>query len=278
MLKTVLKSVFFIVLFTSFLEANTMFLLTKIPKAYLVVENYSSKLPMSIKEEVLEEMQNITDELHIDTSGYSHRTLAFIIYETYISDEVVLNIDLVLGEETQRLDDEKEVYGLTYEKRKQLFYGDKSSDELEEEVMGYVEQLLYDFSEQYKEDNETPNLHNVKDYKTFAKEFGYETDYNKALKKAKEQNKQLMFVMVANFCPWCIKLEKKVLSNKGLNEQIHKKYIPLILNREERNFPKKFDAPIIPTVYFINSQDESIDTKNVGYNNRYKFINIINNK
>ena len=276
MINRFLKLLLLVGLFAGVLQANTMFLLTKIPKAYLVVENYSSKIPMSIKEDILDEMQSTTDALEIDTTGYSHRTLAFIIYESYLDDTLVLNIDLVLGEESKRLDDKKEVYALTYEKRKQMTYKQKDVDELEEELLGHVEQLLYDFSEQYKDDNEKPNLHKVKDYKEFAKDYGYETDYKKALAKAKAENKQVMFVMVANFCPWCIKLEKKVLSEKGLNEQIHKKYIPLILNREEGNFPKKFEAPVIPTVFFVDSKDESIVSKNVGYNNRYKFISIIN--
>ncbi len=260
------------------MHASTMFMLTKIPKAYLVVENYSTKLPMSIKQNVLEEMKYYTDQLKIDTSGFSHRTLACIIYESYVEDQVVLNIDLVLGEEMKRLDDNKEVYALTYEKRKQLNYDEKSDDEIGEQVMEYVEQLLYDFSEQYKEDNETPTLKANSDHTIFAKEFGYEVDYVKAIQKAKKENKQLMFVMVANFCPWCLKFEKKVLSNTQLNEQIHKKYVPLILNREEKKFPVKFDSPMIPTVYFVDPKSEEIVNKSVGYHNRFDFINIINDK
>jgi thioredoxin-related protein len=266
----------FITFIATSLQASTMFLLTKIPQAYIVVENYSSKLSMSIKEDIFEEVKSTTDELGIDTSGFSHRTLAFIIYESYVGEALTLNIDLVLGEEMIRLDDKKEVYALTYEKRKQFPYGDKSKEEIAEQTLEYVEHLLYDFSEQYKEDNETPILDAGKDYKQFAKEHKYEIEYKKAVEKAKKENKQLMFVMVANFCPWCIKFEKKVLSDKNLNDQIHKKYVPLILNREEGAFPKKFDAPLIPTVFFVDPKDESIKIKSVGYHNRFKFINIIN--
>lgn len=274
-MKRLIVFILFFILCTANLHASTMFLLSKVPKAYLVVENYSEKLPATIKDDVLEEMEYYTQQLELDTSGFSHRTLAFIIYESYIENKPVLNIDLVLGEEVKRLDDNKEVYALTYEKRKQLLYDNKSNEQIYEQVLEYVDHLLYDFSEQYKEDNEIPILSGKTDYKEFAKEYGYETDYNKALQKAKAQNKQLMFVMVANFCPWCMKFEKKVLSDKQLNEQIHKKYVPLILNREEKNFPATFETPMIPTVYFVNPKDESIITKSVGYNNRYKFINII---
>lgn len=131
-----------------------MFLLTKIEKAYLVVENYTEKLPMSLKKDILEEMKTITDELEIDTSGFSYRTLAFIMYESILDGRVILNIDLVLGEEIKRLDDAKEVYALTYEKRKIMSYGEKSDEEIEEELLEKIDLLLNDFAEQYKEDNE----------------------------------------------------------------------------------------------------------------------------
>ena len=136
-----------------YLQEETMFLLTKIPKAFLVVENYSEKVSMDIKKEILEEMQLIANDLKIDTQGYSHRALGVMIYDTAIDDRMILNIDLVLGEEVKRIDDGKEVYGLTYEKRQQFLLDDKSDDEIEELLMEKVYLLLGEFKEQYSEDN-----------------------------------------------------------------------------------------------------------------------------
>ncbi len=153
-MKILLKTILLSILFTCTVNASTMFLLTKIDKAYLVVENYSSKLPMSIKKDILEEMKGFTEELKIDTSGYSHRTLAFILYDTALDGKLILNIDLVLGEEIKRIDDNEEVYGLTYEKRKQMTFTDKSDEDIQDELIEHVELLLNDFAEQYKEDNE----------------------------------------------------------------------------------------------------------------------------
>ena len=116
----------------------------------------------------------------------------------------------------------------------------------------------------------------AKNYKEFAKEFKYETSYEVALKKAKEQKKDVMFIMVANFCPWCQKFEKRVLSKKNIDAQIHKKYIPLIINREEKNFPKEFESPFIPVMYFVDYKTKKIKNKVVGYNNKADFINIVN--
>lgn len=114
------------------------------------------------------------------------------------------------------------------------------------------------------------------DYKAFAKKMGYGLNYEQAFETAQKEEKDLMLVMVANFCPWCIKLEKKVLKKKKINHKVHQKYIPLILNREEGKFPKKFETEMIPTVYFVDHKTGNIKTKVVGYNNKQDLINIVN--
>lgn len=141
-------------LFVTVSNADTMFMLTKMKKVYLVVENYSPKVPMSIKEDIYGELKYLTGELKIDTTGYSHRTLGFIIYETVIESKTVLNIDLVLGEQIKRLDDKEEVYALTYEKRRQFFLDGLEPEEVSEKLMDDIDLLINEFMEQYKEDNE----------------------------------------------------------------------------------------------------------------------------
>lgn len=267
-----IKKIFIILMLSvSISFSQSFFLLTKIPKAYLVVENYSNYLPVNTKIDLLEEMKSITDELKIDTTGYSHRTLAFILYDSVIGSNNILQIEFVLGEEVKRLDDRHDVYALTYEKRKHIKVDGKSREEIYEELLEKVDLLLSEFSEQYLDDN-----NDAKSHKDFAREMFYETDYQVALKKAKEEKKDIMLVVVANFCPWCQKLEKLVLSKQSVNQKIHEKYIPVIMNREIPNFPKKFDSPIIPTMFFIDYKDESINAKVIGYNNRHDFLNLIN--
>ena len=149
-----LGKIFILLLSTVYLNADSMFLLTKINKAYLVVENYSTKLPMSIKEGIYEELKNATDELKIDTSGYGHRTFGVMLYDTMLDGKLILNIELILGEEVKRVDDGEAVYALTYEKRKQFILTNKSADDIEEELEDNINLLLTDFTEQYIEDNE----------------------------------------------------------------------------------------------------------------------------
>ena len=131
-----------------------MFLLTKIPKAYLVVENYSSKISMSLKEEIYEELRLTTDELRINTSGYGVRTFGIMINDTRIADNDILTVELILGEEVHRMDDKEDVYALTYQKKNYIDAQGKNNDELSEELLENIDLLLSEFIDQYKEDNE----------------------------------------------------------------------------------------------------------------------------
>ena len=154
MTKFIKTTFVFIVFSVVSLHAQSMFLLTKIPKAYLVVENYSQKIPMSLKEEIYVEMKTITKELKIDTSGYSFRTLGFMISDTRIAGKDILTVELILGEEVTRLDDKENVYSLTYQKQKYIDASDKDNDELSDELLENIDLLLTEFADQYKEDNE----------------------------------------------------------------------------------------------------------------------------
>lgn len=153
-MKNIVKKVFLLlVVSTVYLHAESMFLLTKMKNAYIVVENYSKQIPNELKSDIQDEMKLITDELKIDTTGYSYRSIVVMLYDTYIGKHKVLNIDLVVGEEVKRLDDKEDVYAFTYEKRKQLLIENKDQEELSEEMLDAVNILLAEFAEQYKGDN-----------------------------------------------------------------------------------------------------------------------------
>lgn len=111
-------------------------------------------------------------------------------------------------------------------------------------------------------------------YKEFAKEMGYETNYNIALKKAKDENKELMVVIITNNCPWCIRFEKTTLSDKKIDELIKKRYIPLILNKKEGGFPPYLNTPIVPTTYIIDPKDEKSDYERMGFMDKAEFLEL----
>lgn len=115
-------------------------------------------------------------------------------------------------------------------------------------------------------------------YKKFAAEYKYETSYEKALTRAKAEKKDILLIQITNYCPWCRKLEKRVLANKEVNAQIHKDYIPLIVNREEKTLPKRFDTPIVPVTYIISYKDDTKFISKPGYKSKEDFLHVIKKK
>lgn len=88
----------------------------------------------------------------------------------------------------------------------------------------------------------------------FAKESSYFRDYNLALKVAQKEDKIIMLVLVADFCPWCKKFERKTLKNESISKLVKQNFIPVIVDnyRDTGFFPKELYTSKLPTIYFIN--------------------------
>mgnify|MGYP003959340539 FL=1 len=99
-------------------------------------------------------------------------------------------------------------------------------------------------------------LLSASDIANFAKEMQYETVYDVAKARAIKEKKPIMLVMVTHYCPWCRKFERRTLKKESINKRIHKEFIPLILNREAKKYPKQFYTPRIPVTFFVNAQSE----------------------
>jgi thioredoxin-related protein len=108
----------------------------------------------------------------------------------------------------------------------------------------------------------------------FADKMHYETNYEKAMEKAKKEKKLVMLVMVTHYCPWCRKYERDTLSKKSISKLVKEKYIPLVLNREDRKFPKKFDTERIPITMFIDPKSETLIYKEMGYKIKKEFLDM----
>ncbi len=106
-----------------------------------------------------------------------------------------------------------------------------------------------------------------------AKELGYYSDYNKALSIAKKEQKPLMLVVVTSYCPWCRKFERKTLASKKIAPMVKSIYVPVIVdrNKDAESFPKKFQTPRIPTVFFVDPNDGKEYWESIGYLNKKEF-------
>ena len=90
-------------------------------------------------------------------------------------------------------------------------------------------------------------------YDQFAEYMHYEREYNKAIKMAQKNHKNLFVIEVSESCPFCHKLINEVLVKRSVREYIEKKYIKLIINRDtDANFPKYLERSFTPVTYIID--------------------------
>ncbi|MCI0501391.1 MAG: thioredoxin family protein [Epsilonproteobacteria bacterium] len=105
----------------------------------------------------------------------------------------------------------------------------------------------------------------------FATSMKYQTNYDEAIKKAKEEKKPIMLVLSSTSCPWCRKMENQTLNNETINQQVQENFIPLALDKDNDTYPKKFFPQYVPTVLFINPHTEDYFDQLIGYKSVSRF-------
>ncbi len=113
----------------------------------------------------------------------------------------------------------------------------------------------------------------------FAQEMGFERDYKTALTRANKENKILMMVLGADYCPWCRKFERKTLNSSLLKKRLQTEVVTLVVDKkfDIETFPKKFQTQFTPKVFFINPKDESIILDTTGYIKKKHFAENLDN-
>lgn len=108
----------------------------------------------------------------------------------------------------------------------------------------------------------------------YAKEMNFERDYKTAIAKAKAEDKPLMMVLGADYCPWCRKFERKVLSSKLVNSYINAEVITLVVDKKYdiKTFPKEFQTSMTPRVFFINPKNGKSFYQTAGYMKKKDYL------
>ena len=263
-------SIFFLLNFLS--QASTMYTLSDINKVYPVIEIMTKVVPQKYKAMILEEMIQTMDELNIQYSGYDQRSIAVLVSSISVKEDFVITVELLIGEEVRRLETMNKTFALTYTNKSSFIFS--SGDDLEDLLDDSLTILLHKFSQQFEEESKALVKLKV-DEENFAQVMHYETSFDIAVKKAKKFKKDIMLVIITNYCPWCRKFEQRVLMKKAVNNLVHKNYIPLILNKNKDKFPKEFIRPFSPVVHFIDFETLKSYESVVGYNNREEFLHLI---
>ena len=113
------------------------------------------------------------------------------------------------------------------------------------------------------------------DSKSLVTKYGYEDSYQKALNKAKIENKPIMLVLSTKTCAWCRKLERQTLKKDFIKEIIKKDFIPLSIDRDHGIYPDDFKTDVVPTVFIINAHNEERVSSIYGYKNKKEFNRLL---
>jgi len=259
--------------------AQSFYVLTGVDNYDPIVANMSSKTT-KYSADIKSLMQSMSKEIGVSIEGHPSRVLVFVIRDVSMGDTVGLEVKLELGEYVLRKGSTQPVFGTTYEDAKLIAPDFKDEEDVDDQLADTVEEMLEKFKLQYIEDNK--KLSSTKTsvtHETFASTMGYETNYKTALAKAKKEGKKLFIFMTTSYCPWCRKLENRILSQNDIDAKIKSKYIPLMLNLDKDSYPEKFaKTRFTPILYIVNSKDESIEHKFVGYSNRGEFLQVLKGK
>jgi len=82
--------------------------------------------------------------------------------------------------------------------------------------------------------------------------------------------------MTTAYCPWCRKLENRILSQEHIDKKIKATHIPVMLNFDEKKFPENLKKiSVVPTLYVVDAKTEVIKETFVGYSARNMFLNYL---
>ena len=141
-------ALFFLLLISSLLHADTPFDLSGIKSYYPVVRINSDKIDAKYKQILLNMIIKESEKLGINTNNFSSRSLAYLLSFTSVGDVIALKMDLLLGENAIRVDTKEEVFVVSYMSSRTFVV-----EELESDLIDNAEELLEAFTAQYKEDN-----------------------------------------------------------------------------------------------------------------------------
>jgi thioredoxin-related protein len=106
----------------------------------------------------------------------------------------------------------------------------------------------------------------------YSKEMSFYRDYDLALIEAKKANKPIMLVIVADYCPWCRKLERRTLASDEIKARLNE-VVSVIMDQkyDADRFPKMFLTPRKPTIFFINPKTGEHFYESIGYVKKDEF-------
>ncbi|MCK9455447.1 MAG: thioredoxin family protein [Sulfurimonas sp.] len=85
-------------------------------------------------------------------------------------------------------------------------------------------------------------------------------DYEEALVDAKKENKDIYLFIGSEYCKYCEKFEKEVLSQDEVIQRLKKSYVLIYLSRDIDDIPEEFETTPVPRHYFLTKDGKVILT------------------
>ncbi len=267
------------ILSVSSVLAQSFYVLSGVENYDAIVVNHSAKTAQ-YSADIKSLMQSMSQEVGVSTTGHPSRVLAFVIDDVSLGNVVGLDVKLELVEYVMREGGNQRIFAITYDDRRLIAPDFTDEEDVDDQLADTVEEMLEKFKLQYIEDNKKLSTGKKSvTHETFAADMDYETNYKTALEKAKKEGKEILIFMTTSYCPWCRKLENRILSQNDIDAKIKSKYIPLMLNLDKDTYPEQFaKTRFTPILYVVDVKDESIKHKFVGYSNRGEFLHLLRGK
>ena len=98
-----------------------------------------------------------------------------------------------------------------------------------------------------------------------------QTDFGKAIKKAKDEKKPMVVLLVVkDGCNWCEKMVLETMQDQKIKDALADAVV--VVADFNSNLAKSYNAKLTPTVYFIDAKTKkSIETQ-VGYEKAGNFL------
>ena len=83
--------------------------------------------------------------------------------------------------------------------------------------------------------------------------------YAEGLQRGEDENKKVFLVFNADWCRYCLKMEKETFQNPTVVSYVNRHFVPISVNSDkEQTIAAKFNVRGLPSTFFISEDGEPI--------------------
>lgn len=99
--------------------------------------------------------------------------------------------------------------------------------------------------------------------------------YDQGLAKSKAQNKKIFLNFHADWCRYCLKMEKETFTNGDVITYMNEHFIPIMVDSDkEKQLAGQYNVRALPTSWFLEPNQSKISTL-PGYVDAKQLLNIL---